>query len=332
MTDKKLVSVHRGWSALYRDLGIEPADVLRRAHLPEDLLDQDGAKLTVPEYFRLWNVSEDELDDPTPPIRLAEAITSEAFNPMVFAALCSANLAIAMRRIADYKRLMVPMVMLVESCDGGLFVSKRWDGDVENDMPVSLAVLELVLLVQIARIGLRERIAPLRVVTNVAMEPREAYADFFGVAPTDGNERSITFRTEDATKPFLTANDRIWKTFEPHLQQRLTKLHGTAPTSVRLKSILLESLPGGEASIDETARRLGMSARTLQRRLGREATSFKKIVRRTREELASHYLTNTQLSYPEIAYLIGFEEPSSFYRAFREWTGRTPESFRFDSP
>ena len=71
-----------------------------------------------------------------------------------------------------------------------------------------------------------------------------------------------------------------------------------------------------------------MSPRTLQRNLKQEGTSYKEIVRRTREQLARHYVSNTTLAYPEISFLIGFEEPSSFFRAFREWTGDTPESMR----
>ena len=120
----------------------------------------------------------------------------------------------------------------------------------------------------------------------------------------------------------------MWETFEPGLRRRLTKLEASAPLSERIRSVLLESLPSGEASIEITGRRLGMSPRTLQRRLKPEGTSYKEIVRRTREQLARHYVTNTDLAYVEIGFLLGYEEPSSFFRAFRDWTGTTPESLR----
>ena len=71
-----------------------------------------------------------------------------------------------------------------------------------------------------------------------------------------------------------------------------------------------------------------MSGRTLQRRLADEGVSFRTIIQATREKLARHYLTSTQLSYGEVAFLLGFDEPSSFFRAFRDWTGNTPESVR----
>ena len=123
----------------------------------------------------------------------------------------------------------------------------------------------------------------------------------------------------------------MWDTFEPELRRRLTRLDASAPLDERIRSVLLEGLPSGEASVDVTARRLGLSSRTLQRRLKQEGTSYKEVVRQTREKLARHYVTNTKLAYAEISFLIGFEEPGSFFRTIREWTGQTPESLRFSA-
>ena len=71
-----------------------------------------------------------------------------------------------------------------------------------------------------------------------------------------------------------------------------------------------------------------MSKRTLQRRLGDEGQSFRQQLDRTREQLARHYLKQPGLSTSEIAFLLGFEDPNSFYRAFMAWTGQTPETLR----
>ena len=111
-------------------------------------------------------------------------------------------------------------------------------------------------------------------------------------------------------------------------RRRLTRLDASAPLTERIHTVLLEGLPSGESSVEITARRLGLSSRTLQRRLKLEGTSYKEVVRLTRERLARHYVCNTKLAYAEISFLIGFEEPGSFFRAFREWTGETPETVR----
>ena len=327
MTDKKTVTLDRGWGILLRDAGIQPENVLRRAQLPLDLLTQEQARVTPIDYFRLWNALETEADDPTLPIRLGQAASPEVFHPSIFAALCSPDLRIAAKRIAEYKKLIAPITLTIEESPERFSVQKQWD-DPTLVPPASMGATELVFLTQIARIGTRERICPVNVESSFAMEPVDAYEAFFGVAPQSSDRNRVTFSAEDARRPFLTASELMWKTFEPELQRRISKLEASAPLKERVRSVLLETLPSGETSVDAAARRLGVSARTLQRTLKREGTSYKEIVNDTRAQLARHYVTNTSLNYAEISFLIGFEEPSSFFRAFRDWTGETPESVR----
>jgi AraC-like DNA-binding protein len=87
-------------------------------------------------------------------------------------------------------------------------------------------------------------------------------------------------------------------------------------------------LPSGESSVDAVCRRLGTSVRTLQRRLREEGDTFQAILNRTRESLARHYLKRPELTATEISFLLGYEDPSSFFRAFTSWTGTTPEQAR----
>lgn len=327
MTDKKNVAIERGWNILLIDLGVQPENVLRRARLPRDLLNQEQARVTTEDYFRLWDALVEEADDPILPIRIGQTVSPELFHPAIFAALCSPNLKIATKRIAEYKKLMAPMTITIEDGPGGFFIQKQWD-DPTLVIPTPIAVTELVFLTQIARIGTRERICPLKVVSPYPLEPKAAYMEFFGVAPKKGKKHGVMFSSVDAERPFLTASESMWQTFEPELRRRMTQFDASAPLADRVRTVLLESLPSGEASIDVTARRLGLSSRTLQRRLKPEGTSYKEIVKNTREQLAGHYLTNTQLAYAEISFLLGFEEPSSFFRAYRDWTGETPEQAR----
>ena len=206
-------------------------------------------------------------------------------------------------------------------------VGWEWD-DPTIRSPDLLMATELVFITQLARIGTRARIEPTRVALPFEVKPKAAYEEYFGVAPVVADRHSVTFSRADAEQPFLTASESLWETFEPELRRRLTKLDAQAPLSERVRSVLLECLPSGEASADATARRLGLSRRTLQRQLKTEGVAFSEIVKDTRERLSRHYLTNTTLAYGEIAFLVGFDEPSSFFRAFRDWTGTTPESLR----
>ena len=90
---------------------------------------------------------------------------------------------------------------------------------------------------------------------------------------------------------------------------------------------ILVAVPEG-AKPGEVASRLAMSSRSLQRKLGDEGTSFKNLLHETREAMARRYVADPRLSYAEIAFLLGFEDPNSFFRAFNAWTGTTPEAMR----
>ena len=312
---------------MLKDLRIDAQNVVRLAGLSPSIISMETVQLTVEEYFRLCEATEHEAQDPLLALRMADVVSPEAFSPPVFAALCSANLQVAVERISAHKRLMAPMRVTLESTDRGMSVAWVWD-DPTIRSPRLLMAMELVFMMQIARLGTRERVQPVRVGCPVPLEPVDAFADYFGVAPVVADTATLTFRTEDAHRPFLTASEAMWRTFEPELQRRLNARNAEVPLSERIRSVLLECLPGGEVSVDGAARRLGMSRRTLQRRLKEEGVAFRDLVRDVRERLSRHYLVNTALPYSEIAFLIGFDEPSSFFRAFREWTGTTPESMR----
>jgi AraC-like DNA-binding protein len=81
----------------------------------------------------------------------------------------------------------------------------------------------------------------------------------------------------------LTVNEGMWQVFEPELRRRLSQLDETASTAERVRAVLLELLPGNEATIEKTAERLGMSKRTLQRRLEEEGENFRVLINRCRE-------------------------------------------------
>lgn len=98
--------------------------------------------------------------------------------------------------------------------------------------------------------------------------------------------------------------------------------------SDRVRGALLELLPSGKASMQAVSSRLAVGTRTLQRRLGAEGGSFESVLNATREELARRYLGSSTLSGAETSFLLGFEAPNSFFRAYRDWTGETPSRTR----
>lgn len=315
------------WRALLHDLGVHPANVLRRAGLSDDLFEQQSVRLAPEEYYRFWDGIEAECGDPLFPIRLCSAVRSESFSPPLFAVLCSPNLSVAAHRIAQFKPLIAPMRLDVSDATDGMAVEFTWL-DAPLLPPVSLVITELLFAVGFARMGTRSPVRPLEVSTTVLPTLTAPYEAFLGTRITRGPRHRVVFASVDATRPFLTSNDAMWATFEPELRQRLADLSGAVTTYKRIHAALLEGLPSGLVAMEDIARKLGLSKRTLQRRIEAEGSSYQQVLRETRESLARHYLARTGLPAAQIAFLLGFDEPNSFYRAFRTWTGTSPDRVR----
>lgn len=318
--------VNPGWGLLLADAGINASNVLRRAGLPRDLFKSRQRTITVDQYFALWEGIEAETADPLLPILVGQAISMESFEVPLFAATCSPNLNVAARRIAQHKKLIGPMKLSVTESETETVLEFIWPPDVTP--PQSLSMTELVFWVALVRLTTRAPIRPVRVNTPDLPEDAAAYQDYFGVRVRRGAGYAVAFSARDALRPFLTANDAMWEFFEPELRRRLSELEAGTTVAERVRASLLELLPAGNGSMEGVAHDLAMSTRTLQRRLKGEGTTFQAILDSTRESLARHYLSESELSAGEISFLLGYEDPRSFYRAFRAWTGQTPQLVR----
>lgn len=315
------------WRLLLKDLGVPADRVLRRAGLPEDLLARTGVRLEASAFYRFWAGLEAELADPLMPIRLCRVLRSEGFSPALFAALCSPSLQVAVQRIAAYKKLVAPMRLLLREDAETFSIELRWTHP-GPPPPQALVVAELLFFASLARIGTREPLVPLQVTTTHPPVQADAYRQFLGTDLVWGDVHRLVFARADALRPFLTANESLWSAFEPELRTRLAELEAQVSVGQRVRAVLLEALPSGQTGIDRVAARLAMSRRSLQRHLEAEGRSFQQLLRETRLSLAQHYLSKTELPTAEISFLLGFDEPNSFYRAFRNWTGHTPEGSR----
>lgn len=308
------------------DIGLSPMAVLRRAGLRPDLLASGPVWLTQDEFFSLWGSIEIEANHPHLPILIVETLSPDLFAPSLFAAVVSPDLNTAARRVAQYKRLIGPLHMGIDIGAQETTLSFEWP--VGAQPPDSMVLTELLFWVELARLGTRTGITPTRVTVPTPPNDLDAYRSVFGVEIEPSVTQSVSFGAGDAARPFLTANEAIWETFEPDLRRRLAELDVDASTSERVGAVLLEVLPVGRTTVADVAEELAVSPRTLHRQLNAEGASFQRILSATREKLARHYLRNPTLSGTDIAFLLGYGDTSSFYRAFQSWTGQTPEQVR----
>ena len=266
-------------------------------------------------------------NEPALALRLAQNISANATAPAIIAFLSSSNLNIALKRIVHYKPVVAPVRMYFEQNDQQTIFT--FAGLPQNGyLPTLFVAFELVFWVQLARIATHEQVNPETIHVSLDLPELDAYEVFLETRIRRDEVNRVTFSADDAKKPFLTANHAIWAILEPAFDKRMEDLTQDASFQDRVRACLLEMLASGHYSLTYIASQLAISNRTLQRRLREEGTTFQKVLDELREELARHYLSTTDYTSVEISFLLGYEEPNSFYRAFRAWTGQTPEIVR----
>lgn len=316
----KRFPVDPNYAKLLRGQNISVSEVLLRAKLPEDLFSRRGAALDEEEYLRFMSSIGDAVQDTDIPIRLATAEQIEAVNPPIFAAYCSQDGLHCIRRLAQYKALAGALTFAVTETDSEVTVSICLTQN-EAELPELIVGVEMALLVNLLRKATRQKIVPQKITVQHPFQ-NPAYEEFFCQTAVQGAENSITFVRTDLEIPFLTRNDSMWNFFEPELRRRLSEMEIDDTFAARVRSALVELLPSGACGIEDVCVKLCLSKRTLQRKLGEEGTTFQKQLNHTRELLAKNYLKSTDLPSEDIAFLLGYQDVTSFFRAFALWTGQ----------
>ena len=157
----------------------------------------------------------------------------------------------------------------------------------------------------------------------------ETYASVFGCpvinrAPTS----EIVFDASLVDLPVENADPGLLHFLRPIADEILECLPQREGVLQEVRSCILEVLQEGDASLERVAASLNVSTRTLQRRLEAEGATFATVLDESRRMATFRYLRDPRISITETALLVGFSEPSTFYRAFKRWTGTTPAKYR----
>ncbi|MCP5144919.1 MAG: AraC family transcriptional regulator [Gammaproteobacteria bacterium] len=161
-----------------------------------------------------------------------------------------------------------------------------------------------------------------------ATEP-EVYARIFRSPVTNHCECSqLVFASELLDLPIKNPDARLLHYLTPIADEIIRNLPGGQSIQHQVQEKILALLEHGDCSMEKIADQLHMSVRTLQRRLEEGGTTFANVLENTRHIAAVEYLKDPRIAITEVVYLLGFSEPSTFYRAFKRWTDQTPAQFR----
>lgn len=314
-------------AAVAKLLKLSPERILRRAGLPGDYLATETRGVTAREWFAIWEAVETEYNKPDLAIRLGQTVARGPFVPPIFAFSCSPNIEMGLSRLALFKPLMGPIKLDVTRQEDAVVVTYS-SADPDIPVPPSVSRFEAIYFIECCRIFTGEHIVPLSVGATGDIADWSQLTETLGVAPEPAAEFQLTFSLHDATLPLITQNEEMWQSFDETLRKKMLDRNVSLMMSERVRNALLEALPSGHNTADDICSRLHVSKRTLQRKLKDEGTSFQEVLDETRADLSRHYLKKPDVSVVEISYLLGYQDPGSFYRAFHGWTGQTPADMR----
>jgi AraC-like DNA-binding protein len=309
-------------------LGLSPEAVLRQAGLPMRLFHQDKILVSTEEFFALYRGIADASRDPGFGLKLGSEERIERYDPIQIAALSARSLRDAVQRLARYKQLTCPEEIRLVERGNNCAIQFVWLLAHEKE-PRLLVDVCFAWTMTIARRGTGLPISPKRVEFRRPTSHREMYERHFQCpVKFKADKDSLVFSKADVDGAFLTYNPDLLAVIAPQLEAELKQQLAEKDLREQVKGILKRLLAGRRPGIHDAARELRLSARTLQRRLTEVGVTFQQLTEEARRELAWHYLLHSSLELNETAYLLGYEDANSFFRAFHKWEGIPPGEWR----
>ena len=312
------------------DLGLARQAVLQHAGLPARLFDQGRAFVSTEEFFAIHRGIEAVANDPAIGLKIGTEDRIERYDPIAIAAVYARSFRDALERMSRYKQLTCPENINV--IERGSECRVHFDFLLaEADEPVTLVDLCFAWVLGIARRGTGTPVKPNRLELKREGDAalRAMYEAHFGCAVKFGAKQNLlVFDAAVLDRVFVTHNADVLAIVAPQLEAELREQQAGRTFREQVKATLKKILAGRRPELREVARELRVSTRTLQRRLTEERVTFQQLIAEARRELAQHYLLHSQLELNETAYLLGYEDANSFFRAFHQWEGTSPGEWR----
>ncbi len=304
--------------ALFRRCGLDPAVIHEpRTRYPFPLI--CSALVEAAVITRRNNIG----------LELARFYNPLDLNALGVSFLSSDTLTEAFQRLVRYESALNSNLRVsIEESDGCIQLISVVPGIPGNAAQI-VEDARTAVLVDLCRTGLDRSLDPMEVCFTYP-EPKST-GDHFGVfrCPLKFSQpvSTISFDIADARRPFTAANRELAVSGDRILEGVIKDLQSSGVIS-QVKKAIIANLPSGTPDQDDIAKQVFVSSRTLQRKLAEENTNFRTLLLEVRRELAERYIADKAMPLVEISYMLGFSDTSSFSRAFKQWTGTTPATFR----
>ena len=319
------ITMPKQFQDFLKGIGFSIENILEQAGIP-NILWKEEIQLSTEEYY-LFLKKIDEVITDEQISAISNIDNLNVFIPSFFAALSSKNGLEGLKRLAKYKKLIGPVLLEIKEFKEIVQVQYFFEQR-EKELPRFAVLNEQLMLINLLNKGIGKKISPVSVTSP--FEYGELLIKEINSTINKAKQNEVIFSMKDLKKPFLTANNIMVEYLEPQLKQKLAEMESeTFETFVsRVQKKLFQLIPSGQFGLENVAEEFGISGRTLQRNLSSENTSFNQLVKDIQKIMTFNYLEAKELSIDETAYLVGYTELSSFYRAFKKWTGKTISQYQ----
>jgi AraC-like DNA-binding protein len=315
------------WIGLAK-IGLTPAAVLSQARLPLTIYDGKKNLVTTAQFFALWRAVGELSADPAAGLKIATQIDVGNRPPSTMAAYYARDYRDALTRLARFKQLCAPEELQIKVIEDECVIEPVWI-HAQEETPPLLTDAAFASFVELGRRGTGHPVNPKRLELRRKAKSTEVHEAYFKCLVKFGAHRNLlVLHAADLDRPFVTYNAELLEMLDPQLAKAVEARNAQRSTSEQVKWVLKRLLAGARPEIAAVARELGLSNRSLQRRIDDDGTTFRQLLLEARQELAHEYLNRPEMDVTEVAFLLGYEDSNSFYRAFRTWEGTTPSQLR----
>lgn len=301
-------------------LGMDPGQLMSGTGFDPAWLDDAEARMPLAVEDRLWTRAVELTRKPSFGLLAASQIRPGEFDVLDYAVRTAPDLRTALQRLARYNRLLHDLASFEIIPLGEVTrIEHRFEAVGMQPCPPAAEFTLASLVVVASQLGGEPVPAQAVEFRHAARNEVDSYRRIFGVV----------LASELLDRPVPAADPALSRIVTAHAEQLLAACDRQPENlAMQVRRQLAEGMVHGMISLRTVAGQLNLSERSLQRRLASQGTSFADLVDEVRRELARRYMADERLALGEVAYLLGFSDPSAFHRAFKRWTGTTPAAAR----
>jgi AraC-like DNA-binding protein len=314
-----------------REFGKDPGAILAQAGATPEQAYDDTIRLEVPKQIKILVLAAEELGDELLGFHLGRNFDLREIGLLYYVIASSERLADAVRNAERYSGIVDDGIRLHFRQDDRTAAIALDYVNVDRNSDRHQIEFWLVTVMRVCREITDTRLAPRHLRVRHSRHPTPAeFKTFFGTDVEFGADADeVVFPAPMASLPVVRRDNylnNLLRRYADEAVARRPRQYGLVHSAV--EHAVPQLLPQGKRHLSDVARQLGMSTRTLSRKLSAEGVAFADILDQMRSALAQRYLSEHELPISEIAWLVGYCEVSSFTHAFKRWTGRTPRQYR----